>query len=405
LAEPGWQAVSGLGAPTEVTASRARWSDTGFAVGDTCFASPTTGWAYAGDGEAAQCRVLFTADAGATWSPQLAWRGGFYGRLATFGEREAGFALGVSQGDDINGYRPEPRSAGDPYLGPDMFLAGTVDAGTTWVLAPIPDRGTSGFHFLTARQIWLKVWLSGLVRAEDGSYVLREGGERADLMRTRDGGVTWQRLRGMDGVGVTSVCFQSEAEGLLVATGDRGMADLLYRTADGGISWERQPLRLPPGLPASAETQLDFVARPQGGTLLVVSASSRSESERRPRWEGRYAYSRAGHLDWAGPYRLPMVPTRSCQPHHQPVTWAADGRIWAAAGHDLFVADDPAGPWQHRSVPLPAEQLISRVDPVGGGMVWLTTTKSTYPGAMPSGQLFRSSDDGAQWIRVIVDVA
>ncbi len=387
MGEPGWQAMPGLGPPAEVAAARARPPEAGFPVGDTAFASPTTGWAFVGDGRTAQCRVLFTEDAGATWSPQLSWRGLFYGRLAAFGERQAGLGLAVSQGDDINGYRPEPHAAGDPFIGPDAFLLGTEDAGATWRLAPNPDRHTSGFHFLTPRQIWLR------------SYVHWEDEARTDLIRTRDGGATWQRLRGKDGLAVMSVSFQSATEGLLVAVqGDR--VDLLCRTMDAGTSWEREPLVPPPGLPARADVHLIPVARQDAGVLLVLSAQSRSDSQRRPRWEGSYAYRRAGQHGWDGPYRLPMAAVRSRPP--QLAVPAADGRIWAAGGQDLFVADDLAGPWQRRSVRLPAGQLITRIDPVAGGVIWLTTDKYTLPGTMAGGQLYRSADDGAHWDRVLV---
>jgi hypothetical protein len=88
------------------------------------------------------------------------------------------------------------------------------------------------------------------------------------------------------------------------------------------------------------------------------------------------------------------------------VAWGADGRIWAAAGHDLFVADDPAGPWHRRHLPLPAKQLVTRIDPVAGGVVWLTTNNAfKIPGAAPGGQLYRSADDGARWNRVAIDCA
>jgi hypothetical protein len=77
-----------------------------------------------------------------------------------------------------------------------------------------------------------------------------------------------------------------------------------------------------------------------------------------------------------------------------------DGRIWAASGHDLFVAADPAGPWQHRPVPLPAGQVITRLTPVADGVLWLTTR--VFPGivAVSGGQLYPSADDGAYWNRV-----
>lgn len=148
-----------------------------------------------------------------------------------------------------------------------------------------------------------------------GDYVLREGGARTDLLRSSDGGVTWQRLRGVDGVGVMTVRFQSETDGLLMATGERNRVGLLYRTADGGLSWKRVPLDPPPGLPASAATLLDPVTRLGGGVLLVLKAEFRSGSERRPKWEGIYAYRPDGQGGWAGPFRLPLGVVRLSPPH------------------------------------------------------------------------------------------
>jgi hypothetical protein len=379
VGEAGWQPFPGAGVPVEVAAARARGAEAGFGVGDAAFASPATGWAYVGDGEAAQCRVLFTEDAGATWRPQLAWRGFCHPGLAAFGERQAGLMLAVSQGEDINGYRPPPHAPGDPFIGPDAFLAGTRDGGATWTLAPKPDGSMQGYHFLSPQQVRL---------AQNG------------LIRTQDGGVTWQLARGMGGVWVMIVRFPSEAEGLLVAIGEKDRVDLLYRTVDGGISWEREPLAPPPGLPASAVTLLDPVTRPDGGVLLVLSARSRSESERRPRWEGSYAYRRDGQRGWAGPYRLPMASARLSPPHV--AVPGPDGRTWAAAGHDLYVAGDLAGPWQHRTVPLPAGQVITRLDPVADSVLWLTTRMFPRVGAVSGGQLYRSADDGARWARVMV---
>lgn len=399
--EPGWQPFPGAGVPVELAASDAPGAEAGFGVGDVAFASPDVGWVSGWGGEPARLRVLFTEDAGATWRPQLAWGGAMQGRLVAFSEREAAFLPAVSQGEDINGYRPEPPAPGDPFVGPDTFLAGTQNGGASWRLAPIPDRQVLGFHFLTPRRIWLQLWLSRFVSVEGGGKVLRDGGARTDLLRSTDGGVSWQRLRGVDGVGVMTVRFQSQTDGLLVATGERNRVDLLYRTADGGLNWEPVPLALPRGLPASAVTLLDPVASPGGGVLLMLSARSRSRSERRPRWEGSYAYTPDGQRGgWAGPFPLPL-PSARLRPPHLAVP-GPDGRVWAAAGRDLLVTDDPAGPWRHRSVPLPAGQVITGLNPVGEGVLWLTTRGFPAVLAASGGQLYRSADDGANWDRVTV---
>jgi hypothetical protein len=238
----------------------------------------------------------------------------------------------------------------------------------------------AGFHFLTPQQAWL----------------LRNG-----VIRTRDGGVTWQLAWSMAAVRGMLVRFQSEAEGLLVATGERDRVDVLYRTADGGVTWERVPLEFPPGLLASVATLLEPVAGRDGGVLLVLSARSRSGAERRPRWEGTYVYRDNGQGGWNGPYRLPIATARLGPPHL--AVPGPDSRIWAAAGHDIYVTDDLAGPLQHRPVPLPAGQVITRLDPVADGVLWLTTRPFPAVARVSGGQLYRSPDDGAHWTRVLVD--
>lgn len=389
-----WRLIPGTAAPVALAAGQARPPGAGFAVGDTAFASPTAGWAYLGDGSTAECTVLFTEDAGATWRPQLSWRGLLYGKLAAYDERRAAVDLAVAQGDDINGHRAPARAAGDPFVGPDAYVAGTEDAGATWQLAPLPSRQASGARSSTTRLTWLK------------SLTHTDSGMRLGLIRTQDGGTTWHRLDGMKDLPVLDMCFPSAAEGLLVTVED-DRADVVYRTVDEGATWETVPLAPPPGVPGRASTRIQPVAGRDGRVLLMLFALSRSDADRRPKWEGTYVYWRDGRGDgqpdpmgdWAGPYRLPMAPVRSHAPSL--AAFGPDGRIWAAAGHELLVADDPAGPWQRRDVPLPPEQLITRIDPVADGVLWLTTDKYTLPGTMPGGQLYRSADDGAHWTRVL----
>jgi hypothetical protein len=56
-------------------------------------------------------------------------------------------------------------------------------------------------------------------------------------------------------------------------------------------------------------------------------------------------------------------------------------------------------------LPLPAKQVIIRIDPVADGVVWVTTKSALQiPGATP-GHLYRSADDGAHWNRVTIDCA
>jgi hypothetical protein len=68
-----------------------------------------------------------------------------------------------------------------------------------------------------------------------------------------------------------------------------------------------------------------------------------------------------------------------------------------ASGHDVWVADDLAGPWQHRRVPLPEEETVGDICPVGNGVVWLTTAVG-----VGGGGLYRSENDGITWTRLPV---
>lgn len=387
MQEPVWRPTPGAGTPVEVAAAEARDAEAGFPVGDAAFASPDTGWVFVGDGLTARCRILFTQDAGATWRPQLAWKGLFDGRLNVFDDRQAAFSFSLSQSDDINGYRPEPHAPDDPFIGPDPFLAGTQDAGATWRLVPPPPA--FGSYFQTPERIWLKSHVHGA-----GSM------GRFDLLRTVDGGVTWQRREGTDSLSAMSLSFQSESDGLLMAPYEGDWADLLYRTEDGGTRWQREALARPTGLRGKPEVRLDPVVRRDGGLLLVLWVQSASVSERRPPWEGTYLYVERGSGDrgFDGPYRLPEPTVPSRWPHA--VACGADGRLWAGSGREVFVADDPAGPWERRDLPLPEEQHVFRIDPVGDGVVWLGSTKFNVL-ANPSGQLYRSADDGMHWQRLL----
>jgi hypothetical protein len=53
--------------------------------------------------------------------------------------------------------------------------------------------------------------------------------------------------------------------------------------------------------------------------------------------------------------------------------------------------------------PLPSLEVIADIAPVDDGVVWLTTTHGASIGAVPSGQLYRSEDDGAHWTHLAVE--
>jgi hypothetical protein len=392
-----WRAVPALAAPVEVAATSAPREVSGHPVRAAAFVSATTGWTLVSRDTRPMSWLLRTEDSGATWTSQLAWPGNLLGRLQAFDAHRAGLTLGLwpTYSNEVNG---QPVAVGEPFYS----LHGTTeDGGATWTLGSPPDRQGSYIQILTTRQIWLLISVSDLYPSsdpagtEDGGatwWIEGTDGPRSDLARTEDGGATWSRIDGAGDLPPIQVAFSSVTDGLLIAA-DLLRADILYRTTDGGSTWTRQQLSPPPGLPAGAETWLFPVLGPEVGNLLTLRAVSRRESTTRPRWEGTYGYARNGD-GWTGPYRLPMAPAGFGNDLLVP---GPDGRLWGAFGHDVWVSADLAEPWQHRPVPLPAEEHIADIFPVGDGVLWLTTT-----GGVAGGYLYRSDDDGAHWTRLSV---
>jgi hypothetical protein len=376
----GWQAmveqtgepgeVSPLASPVTAMAVPAPAPVSGLPVGRMAFAAPTAGWVAVGS--ATDHQLLYTDDAGATWRSQLAWWGALYGDVLAFDERQALLVLGLwPQRPEVNG---RPVALADHHA----VFAGTVDAGASWMLGYPADRQGTMFDAVSPRRIWQQVTSSG------------------QLVRTDDGGGSWRRLDGPEDTVPVRVAFESVREGLLVAA-VRHRADELYATGDGGTSWSRVALPVPPGVPASAETWLTPVLRPAPG-LLWLTAYPRREGTP-PGWAGAYLYTRTGTdlRAWSGPYRLPRP---AVEPWNGVVAPGADGRIWAGAGQQLWVADEPAGAWRPVPVPLPAGQSIAALSAVGDGVLWLRTAEHLSPGAVFSGRLYRGSGDGARWADV-----
>lgn len=257
------------------------------------------------------------------------------------------------------------------------------------------------YHLLSAWRLW--------------AVAAPVGHAHRDVVRTDDGGAWRATVPCLIGHPAVGAAFSPASHGVLAAA-DRFAADVLYATGDGGQTWTRVTLP-PPGVPASAEILLQPVIKPGTPALLVLKAGPGRGSSQGG-WRGHYAYVQDGGMhEWSGPYRLPS----SQMGPDVPVKLApgADGRFRAAAGHDVWVASALDGPWEHRLVPLPGVQMpgaswdprlapvptetvIAGIAPAGGGGVWLTSTRGTGLGGVPSGELYRSEDDGMRWTKLMV---
>lgn len=359
-----WRALPTATTLVEVAATQAPREVPGLGVDATAFASATAGWAVVG-GPFVR-RLMYTSDAGATWTPQLAWHGYLMGRrLTVFDASRAGLVLGASpQDSDVIGVQ----LASGRY---SAVFAATENGGATWRIGSVPDpmRFTGMFHYLTPDQLWLV--------HRSGSYPAQ-----TSLARTEDGGATWAEADAPEG---SLVAFSSPDDGVLIEPRDGG-PDLLHVTGDGGSTWTEHRLPEPADVPAASGGSLQPVAEPGRPVVLLLRSIG-----------GVYAYD--GAHGWSRAHRLPMKPTRD----GTPLLTFGGGQICAFSGHDLWFAHDLDGPWEHRRMPLPTEETIADVAPVGTGVVWLTTTGHPGPGPGPSGRLYRTGNDGAAWTPVPVE--
>jgi photosystem II stability/assembly factor-like uncharacterized protein len=138
----------------------------------------------------------------------------------------------------------------------------------------------SGIRFLDAQKGWLYGYNGGLYWTEDGglTWVKKtvpfeselglvffadehtgwaEQKETGAILRTDDGGNSWQTCVNLSGKGdapntidLLTLFFASRTRGWAIGSGNEDSShDVLLRTDDGGHNWTRTPLKLP-GRPA-----------------------------------------------------------------------------------------------------------------------------------------------------------
>ncbi len=151
-------------------------------------------------------RILRTTDGGATWSERLARSNARFGNIFFWNDTE-GMAITVGALDSADMYR-------------------TSDAGETWLQQPEPrvfarqpvDNSLTFFDPLNG-------WFAS-------SNVGQSPMADASVLRTTDGGSTWQ-VRASGTRGVSSMSFVSSLRGYLVDE----VQGRIRRTISGGIAW------------------------------------------------------------------------------------------------------------------------------------------------------------------------
>jgi photosystem II stability/assembly factor-like uncharacterized protein len=197
------------------------------------------GWGFGLDQEHRR-RVVRTGDGGSTWSdvtPSIstAAQGGSLGqtRGAFFLDELRAWLLAGSAGD-----RPG-----------QLVLWRTTDGGRSWASSTVLEADSIGQTILLRFESEVYGWLIFNYSAYGDSY----GAEPMTILRTRDGGQTWESLLQVDPSdlgdlpygGISDLDFADANLG--VATIDYGFSTMpsVSWTEDGGIGWTRQELPAP----------------------------------------------------------------------------------------------------------------------------------------------------------------
>lgn len=213
-------------------------------IQDIDFASPTAGWFVTAEGG-----IYASRDGGASWVPEResdgAWTLQREGPVKIISDAASG-AAGITAENVASVFFLDERTgwaAGDAPGGPSIadlrgLLLATRDGGATW--AELKGPSGEGVPFALN-----DVWFLGPKRGWAAGGSLENADEIDVLLRTADGGVTWDRVRTGAGQYHRAVQFASPERGWVVGitfdtdTGEYGPSKIVG-TADGGATWAPQ---------------------------------------------------------------------------------------------------------------------------------------------------------------------
>jgi photosystem II stability/assembly factor-like uncharacterized protein len=322
-------------------------SDLGPIVGIQ-FLDATSGWALTAE------RLVWTDAGGASWRTITpTWANGLDLLTAFFLDPRTGWLVAANLPGD-----------GRPT---ELTAFRTVDGGTTWqgstmgsvsVQQSEDGTGPMNLSFVDGRHGWLRVTsrLPGQ-RAEE---------ETGTLLRTTDGGKTWERLPDAPTPGSIRITRQR---------GWQSWLDALWETRDGGRTWVAVPsLAAAPGQGG----RLEFAGLP---TLFATGAGFvpvlRYRRDPGLVWEGGFAETRDGGSTWSAPRLVPSgsgnLPTMAV---------AGSGTLLVLSGDQRTLAssDDHGRTWTTRRSGL-------------AGRGFTATYGMTFPDAT-SGWLLSASLEG-----------
>ncbi len=293
--------------------------------------------------------LLSTRDGGASWADVTPERG----------------LAGVSEAFFLDPYRGwlAGTTPGEPSR---LVVLDTADAGTSWRERAIdasdaPDGYTyaeAQVHFPDAAHGWL------LGRLATGSAV-----SAGELLRTADGGESWERLPAPPTAG--EIVFASPDRGFMTGA---PVSDRLYRTLDGGRSW--QELSLPFRALGEAYYGLPRFTTPQDGTVSVTLPG------RPPRL--LTFVTRDGGLTWQPSRSLALPAGDYSEPVPATLTPSGDPAAFGAGSSIV------------RERPAVGRVLTSRVRPTREA----SPGRALAPPAVPSIRALATDEDGSGWALV-----
>jgi len=248
--------------------------------------------------------LLFTGDGGASWSDMAS------------GER----LDGVTDAFFLSASRAWLAGVDSGSPGRLVWL-GTDDGGATWHEQKVAASALAFGHYTSAQIHFVDTahgWLLGKV-ATSAAFSIGE------LLRTSDGGTTWERLPRPPAAG--RVVFIDAQRGFMTGA---PVSERLYRTVDGGRSW--QELSLPVSAAAGmALYDLPTFRLPNLGTVAVTV---RGDSPRLLTF-----VTRDGGRRWSPADSLALTDADYSEP--VPVALSESGRVlaFAARGSVTFASD------------------------------------------------------------------
>jgi photosystem II stability/assembly factor-like uncharacterized protein len=252
-------------------------------------------------------------------------------------------------------------------VGGNGALLTTEDGGNTWrALSPTTEDALKDVYFADEQNGWLV--------CERSIYDVRATTEpRAYLMRTTNGGASWQKVnvteRGVNARLVRAL-FTKDGHGWTF-----GEAGMLYTTRDGGLSWERQPVPTRHLLLGGS-----FISSVQGW-VVGAGATILQTFDGGETWRTN---TLTMHADKSG----------TAAGHTQPVRFNAVSFVdwlhgWAVgdAGR-VFMTNDGGHTWREQASNVMADLYdVKFVDPVEG---WAVGAEGT---------VIHTMDGGLRWVK------